>query len=261
MVVDVDSRGAMDAIVAACGLIGAGCYASMMVPQILLNRSRQSTAGLSLGFVLMWHAASVLIIAYGRAQQQSPWVLLSMVSFAATCAVLEAQVFAYSRRQTRWLWPIAFALSALSVALGFALGEVLRISPHAVVLSLGSVAPAALFGLAFFPQFYEFIHTRSYEGYSFLVSAIDVLGSAANTVVIVAEEGCTASALASSAPFVTLILLHAVLLCIAASIYATQGTPRALEAGAEPKGSAPPDGGGDAAMVVSNKPLLAGRPA
>lgn len=212
--------------IGACGLVGAACFASMMIPQILLNRRRKSTEGLSLGLVVLWHLGAVFYIAYVHAEDGSLWILFSMGSFVVTNAVLESQTIAYARQLELYLWPTAMGLSTLSIVAGVLLGEVLRISPQGVKLALGSVFPAALFALGFLPQFHEFVSRRSIEGYSFCVTFIDVLGSAANTVVIFHGETRVPMAFASSSPFLSIIALHAILLCIAAHVVFCHRAPR-----------------------------------
>lgn len=220
---------AEDALVGACGFVGAACFASMMIPQILLNRRRQSTEGLSLGLVALWHLGAVFYIAYVHAEDESLWILFSMGSFVVTNAVLEAQAIAYPRQLAFAILPMAMGLSTLSIMAGVLLGEVLRVSPRSVLLALGSVVPAALFALGFLPQFHEFVSRRSIEGYSLFVSLFDVLGSAANTVVIFHGEVHVSTAFASSAPFLSIIVLHAVLLSIAALVVSQQRAPRQQE--------------------------------
>jgi uncharacterized protein with PQ loop repeat len=200
------------------GSVGAACFALMLVPQAALNHRRASTAGLSLALVVLWHSAAVLYLSYMTHMHGSTWLLLSMSSFSVVSALIEAQVLAYSGRGPRTILPMALSFAALSLGFGFGLGRVLGMLPDAVVFAVGTVCPALLFSVGFLPQFAEFLSTLSIEGYSFTVTALDVLGSAANTVVVFRDEGLVPAAWLGAAPFIAIIALHAVLLCIAAGI-------------------------------------------
>jgi len=215
----------MDALVTCAGIVGAAAFGGMMIPQVIHNHRRSSTAGLSAGLVVLWHLAALLYIAYALAERESLWVVTSMGCFCATLAVLEAQELTFARNLERWLWPLALLLSALSVAASAALGTLLRTAPLSALFAFGTVLPSMLFAAGFFPQFFIFIRRRSIAGYSFLVTFIDVLGSGANTVVIGAQMETRDMFFVSSAPFITIIGLHVVLLLIAAAVILSKAEP------------------------------------
>ena len=216
-----------DALNVACGIVGTACFALMMVPQALLNYRRSSTVGLSLSLVLLWHGAAIVYIAYTIATRGSAWLLLSMASFSTVSALIEAQVYAYGRDEVARVGPLAALLAAGSLAGAVLVGEAFRAwLPPSAQLAIGTLLPALLFAVGFFPQLASFIATRSIDGYSFTVTAFDVVGSAANSAVILlphgsdagahgADQSAAASAWLACAPFLAIIALHIVLLGLA----------------------------------------------
>ncbi|KAJ1633262.1 hypothetical protein T492DRAFT_982516 [Pavlovales sp. CCMP2436] len=217
-----------EALIGGCGAVGAAAFAAMMVPQVLLNHRRVSTEGLSVGLVLLWHLAGMLYFAFAFAQRESVWLLVSMGSFLTVTAVLEAQVLAYGYR-TRWveaqlperlqqygLWVTAAHIGLFNLLAGVLLGYVLRHAPEPVVMASGTVLPAALFAAGFVPQLAEFGRSWSVEGYSFLVTTFDVVGSAANMALIFLGDGD--GKWLASAPFLSIVVMHALLLCLAGLI-------------------------------------------
>jgi uncharacterized protein with PQ loop repeat len=214
-----------DPLTTIFGVIGAVCFGGMFVPQALLNWRRSSTAGLSLVLVVMWHTGAVLVSAYAIAERLSSWTLGSMAAFAALCAVLEAQMYGYGshrpHRDARMALLLAVDLIG-SAGLTLATSRGLPLLPLAFASAIGVVLPSVLLGLGFFPQFLLFIRTRSIAGYSFFVTAMDVSGCVGNVVVLVVQGERTydqnerEAAWLASAPFLTIIGLHCVLLLIAA---------------------------------------------
>jgi uncharacterized protein with PQ loop repeat len=206
-----------DTVVTFCGIVGSACFALMMVPQAVLNYQRASTVGLSMSLVLLWHGAAVVYVAYTIATRGSPWLLLSMASFSTLCALIEAQVYAYGRHDsTARIIPLAALLAVGSLVGALVIGEVLRIwLPQSAQLAIGTVLPAFLFAAGFVPQLASFITTQSIEGYSFTVTAFDVVGSAANSTVILLSQGLAASAWLACAPFLAIIAMHVVLIGLA----------------------------------------------
>lgn len=206
----------------ACGAVGAACFALILAPQALLNHRRRSTDGLSLSLVVLWHLGSLI---YGGAlvvSGASAWLLASMASFCAMSAVLEAQVAVYARKASA---PLAVVAAALTLASGLCiwlLARALAAAPTAVLALFGHVLPAAFFGVGFLPQLRVFVGTWEVEGYSFGVTALDVLGCAANTVVLARAGSLWPDAL----PLLTIISLHLVLLALAGWIKVTPRTGR-----------------------------------
>lgn len=221
----------MGFLIFTCGIVGTACFALMMVPQALLNYRRSSTVGLSLSLVLLWHAAAVVYVAFTIATRGSPWLLLAMASFSTLSALIEAQVYAYRRHhEVASIIPLAALLAAGSLATAVLIGEALRAwLPRSAQLAIGTVLPTFLFAAGFLPQLASFVATRSIDGYSFTVTALDVVGSAANSAVVLlspdsdadahaADQTAAAAAWLACAPFFAIIAMHAVLLGLAGCI-------------------------------------------
>lgn len=214
-----------------CGFIGTVCFILMLVPQIVLNAKNASTEGLSLGLVLSWHLAAALSAAFFTLQPGSLLPVCSMACFVLTSAIIEAQMIAYSSRlkanssiRPRTIiigTSVAFTAICFCFVGIFAWGLSLMSAEWTYLL--GNVLPSLLLGLGFLPQFHEFISSWSIEGYSFGVTAFDVVGSIGNTVVLLAPANVQPlHALAAALPFLTIIGMHIVLLSIAAVIVCTR---------------------------------------
>mmetsp|Transcript_80125 Transcript_80125/g.203865 ORF Transcript_80125/g.203865 Transcript_80125/m.203865 type:complete len:247 (-) Transcript_80125:420-1160(-) len=213
-------------LVLVLGITGIVCFMLMMVPQIHKNWRSQSTDGMSLALVVMWHVSAVLSTAYFAASpNNSVAVSLSFAVFAVCCGVCEAQVVAYRPSRTNEknsccvVLGVSSLLHAVSAAVACALFAAFRAMPADATYVVGLVLPSILLGAGFLPQMYEFISRRSVQGYSFGVTVFDLVGSSANTAVIFAPAGVsTQGALKESAPFLTIIAMHIVLLALAVLI-------------------------------------------
>jgi len=217
-----------------CGLIGTVCFVLMLVPQIYLNYRKQSTEGLSLGLVLMWHAASILSSAFYAVQTPvSPLVIGSMACFCFACGVLEGQMAAYrpamkglaaSRRKGLLVAGVCAAVAVLSALLIGLLYWFFLTLPAAAVYLIGDVCASILLAAGFLPQFYEFLTSWSIEGYSFGVTAFDLVGCTGNVIVLFAQEDVDPlKALEAAAPFLTVIAMHLLVLLIAGVIACSGG--------------------------------------
>mmetsp|Transcript_4417 Transcript_4417/g.12005 ORF Transcript_4417/g.12005 Transcript_4417/m.12005 type:complete len:276 (-) Transcript_4417:28-855(-) len=210
------------------GFVGALCFTLMLVPQILLNYRKQSTEGLSLSLVGIWHFAQLLMTAFYLIQPvPPPAVLVSMASFLLASSILEGQAAAYrpamdgaaSSRRTGVLVSVCSAMVAVSLLATALLVRLLLALPAAGVYLVGDVLASALLALGFLPQYYEFLASWCIDGYSFGVTAFDVVGSIGNTITLFAPPGVRPlKALAAAAPFLTIIGMHVVLLIIAGTI-------------------------------------------
>merc|ERR1712060_823253 len=109
--------------------------------------------------------------------------------------------------------------TALSVGLVAAVACLLGTLPSDVALGIGDLLPSLLLALGFLPQFREFLQSWSVEGYSFGVTFFDVVGSAGNTIKLLASPGASfGTALVDAPPFLVIIAMHGVLLSIVAVI-------------------------------------------
>merc|ERR1712060_487546 len=109
--------------------------------------------------------------------------------------------------------------TALSVGLVAAVACLLGNLPSDVALGIGDLLPSLLLALGFLPQFREFLQSWSVEGYSFGVTFFDVVGSAGNTIKLMASPGSSfGTALVDALPFLVIIAMHGLLLIIVAVI-------------------------------------------
>lgn len=198
------------------GGVGAACFALLLAPQAFLNARRKTTEGLSLSLVVIWHLGSLLYAASLFASSASPWLLASMLSFSGMSSLLEAQVVAYKRSSRPALLLPALATVGIgaSCLLAWLLGKALASLPAKTLHLFGDGVPAVLFALGFLPQLHMFLKTQSVAGYSFGVTVLDVLGSAANVFVV----RRTGAGWSQALPFLTIIGFHGVLVAIAAWI-------------------------------------------
>jgi len=232
-------------LLASLGTVGALCFALMMVPQVVLNARRCSTEGLSLGLVLPWHAAGV-IFAGGELAAKSP-SLFSILSFAAMvffCGTCEVQRFVYQRSKVESFscckhlalvagGSLLVASASGAVVTGFYFITIAATPQAAHVLS--GIVPSILLAVGFLPEFHEFWSTKSIEGYSFGVTFFDIVGSAANSAIYFATQS-PSKATASSAPFLTIIIMHVLLVCLAIFIVCFHSAP-----GGKPEQEADPN--------------------
>lgn len=211
----------MEWIVAACGVVGTICFAMMLAPQAWLNYQEKSASGLSFALVVTWHYAGLFYGAYLLEEGASPWLLLSLGSFLAISSMLQAQFAVYERGWRVYVLAFAAPIAIASGAAVYALARVAPLLSRIVVLVTGNLIPSALFAAGFGPQFLMFCRKQSIAGYSWGVTGFDVAGSAANTAVLLLEGGATnVHAWLDALPFVTIIVLHGVLVAIALSIVA-----------------------------------------
>jgi len=221
-------------LLASLGTVGALCFALMMVPQVVLNARRCSTEGLSLGLVLPWHAAGV-IFAGGELAAKSPslFSILSFTAMAFFCGTCEVQRFVYQKSMADQLsfckhlalvsgGSLLVASASGAVVTGFYFITAAATPQAAHVIS--EIVPSTLLAVGFLPEFHEFWSTKSIEGYSFGVTVFDIVGSAANCAVYFATES-PSQAIASSAPFLTIIIMHVLLVCLAIFIVCFHSVP------------------------------------
>lgn len=206
----------------ACGILGAACFASILIPQALLNYQRGSTEGLSLGLITLWHVAALIYTSALVASGASVWILASMASFITMSAVVEAQVAVYMYEVPTPFALLAAGLTVVSGVGGGLLARMISAMPASGAALFGHALPSVFFSLGFIPQFRIFVETWSIEGYSLSVSALDVIGSAAN-MVLLARAG---TLWPDSLPLVTIIVLHFALVALAGWIVVT---PKAVE--------------------------------
>lgn len=211
-------------LVQALGAVGTVCFTLMMLPQTVLNFQRRSTEGLSLGMMLMWHASGLLYAGFLLAQPgSSVWLIASMGSFSFLSCIIESQMVAFhpsvKRGQLAILLGGTVLLCAVSVLITIGLQWSMLIMSPAMEFVVGSLGPSVLVGAGFLPQIWVFLTTMSIEGYSFGVTAMDVIGSAANMAVLMSPAGMTwAQGFAAATPFLTIIAMHAVLVSVALGV-------------------------------------------
>jgi uncharacterized protein with PQ loop repeat len=228
------SEAAREVFTVVLGVLGAGCFALLLGPQVLLNARRKSTDGLSIGLVLLWHVGSLVYGAQLLAARESVWLLVSMGCFCVMSAILEGQhaVYAYRSRVPIVCWGALLTLA--SGGLIYAGRIPLLALPPALREQLGDGLPALFFGAGFVPQLLTFVRNRSIAGYSFGVTALDIVGSAANCAVLLLEprpaEGGSSSSFAIAAlPFLTIIALHVVLVLLALWIVIAHPTVKPMK--------------------------------
>merc|ERR1712113_194532 len=174
------------------------------------------------GLVLMWHAAAMLSTAYFYSSGDL-FMILSMAAFATCCSIIEGQHVGYqqSSKQLKSHWLI-ISISTLAAACSTGIIVLLVLLFNQVPAAkspVGDIAPSVLLGLGFLPQYYTFASTWSIKGYSFGVTALDVMGSVANAAVLFAPAHVqVAKAAAEAAPFLVIICMHAGLVVLAAVI-------------------------------------------
>jgi hypothetical protein len=221
-------------ILSGLGVIGTLCFALMMVPQVVLNARRCSTDGLSMGLVVPWHVAGVLFAGVEAATTEpSLFSILAFLAMVFFCGVCEVQALTYRRVQleghaAKHLLLIsveALGMACSSGGVAVAVFFLTRTVSSEVGHLLGVVVPSVLLAVGFLPEFHEFVSNMSIEGYSFGVTAFDILGSSANTALYVVKDGAS-GALSSSAPFLTIIGMHILLLCLAVFISCRRGLPK-----------------------------------
>mmetsp|Transcript_9492 Transcript_9492/g.28149 ORF Transcript_9492/g.28149 Transcript_9492/m.28149 type:complete len:271 (-) Transcript_9492:353-1165(-) len=229
---DATIHTAVTVAVAACGAIGAACFALLLAPQAYLNHTRRSTEGLSVALVILWHVGSLVYGGALLADGASFWLLASMGCFCVMSAVLEGQLAVYRYAITTPILVVITVLSAVSMVGVYGLSLVFALAPATVRMLLGDALPAVFFGIGFFPQLKIFVHTRSIAGYSFGVTAFDVAGAAANVAVLVLEDkydvaggkdapssgeeqAVPPNVWVEALPFLTIIALHFVLVVVA----------------------------------------------
>merc|ERR1712151_814587 len=101
---------------------------------------------------------------------------------------------------------VATLSTALSVGLVVVVAFLLGTLPSDVALAIGDLLPSLLLALGFLPQFREFLQSWSVDGYSFGVTFFDVVGSAGNTIKLLASPGSSlGTALVDSLPFLVIL--------------------------------------------------------
>eukprot|EP00931_Biecheleriopsis_adriatica_P067818 TRINITY_DN41887_c0_g1_i1.p1 TRINITY_DN41887_c0_g1~~TRINITY_DN41887_c0_g1_i1.p1 ORF type:complete len:283 (+),score=50.81 TRINITY_DN41887_c0_g1_i1:89-850(+) len=205
------------------GVIGTIGFMLMMTPQVVENAINKSTEGLSMGLILMWHAAALLSCAFFLCSDNGFFMVLSMGAFALCCSIIEGQAVGY-RQSVKESHPggsksIIVAVSLVAVVLSIAMvaaAVMFFMAVPSAKLKLGDVTPSILLGAGFLPQYYAFCSSWSIKGYSFGVTALDVIGSMANTLVLFSPPNVDfAQAASDAAPFVVIICFHAGLVTLA----------------------------------------------
>jgi len=203
------------------GVVGTLGFMLMLLPQVIENARNKSTEGLSVGLVLSWHVAAMLSTAFFFCSDDL-FMILSMAAFTTCCSIIEGQCVGYrpSSRQAkaggRNLLIITVSTAAAAVSTGIIVSLVVLFEAAPASKSpVGDVMPSILLGLGFLPQYYTFLTTWSIKGYSFGVTALDVTGSVANTVVLFGSGMAFSNAAANAAPFLVIICMHAGLVILA----------------------------------------------
>lgn len=234
-----------DLVVAGCGIVGMVCFCLVFAPQAWLNEKRKTTTGLSMATMFVWQSAGMTYAAFLLYESASAWVVFSVVSFMGVAAVIDAQIAVYTKG---WRVPVALLSAAIMVATVAVVG-ILWFAydwlPDPVAVTLGDLLPAALFTVGFFPQFQVFIETWSVEGYSFGVTALDLVGSVANALVLFLTQGWGGRVWLSALPFLAIAVLHVVLILLALVIIDPCGMSPRRYIGFDDKGVAVESGSAD----------------
>jgi len=219
----------------ALGILGTICFALMLSPQVYLNCSKRSTEGLSLALIVLWHVAALLPAAYYAAgDSDDTFGILSLMTLAFFCGVVEAQFVAFRLRGPEdivgvLLSAVVVGLTVVSAVSYVVLVELMKQLPEGATFAIGNIIPSILLCVSFFPQIYEFVHRWSFKGYSFGVTFFDVCGCSANTVLILNKPGLSVGdKIAHAAPFVSIIVMH-FFLVILAMIICSSGRRKVTE--------------------------------
>ncbi|MCJ1434849.1 hypothetical protein MMC27_004219 [Xylographa pallens] len=162
------------------GTIGAICWSVQLIPQIVLNHRRRSTAGLQPSMMLLWAAAGVplgiynIVSAFNVALRVQPQILtlLSLATWMQCCY--------YGKG-----WPpstclaAAAPLVALCAGVQAALIVALRIAVAREVrwpVTLMAVLSACLLAAGVLRHYWDIYTHRTVRGISFIFVGIDAAG-------------------------------------------------------------------------------------
>jgi len=214
----------MGVIAAVFTVLGSLRFSFLLVPQLRLNASRQSTEGLNLCLIMIWHVGTSLIVGYlmtvPGSEQEAFCFGIYLLCSSAILGQFAQYRSGWKRAPTSRRHMEFFGASTLAVVVTL----LLVLSFQRVMLRMndlhrfvaGSIVPTLMVLVGFLPQVRQFLVTGAVHGYSFGLSALDVLGCFSNTVVLfVGRDVNVWDALKSAFPLLCIMAAHAVLVVTA----------------------------------------------
>lgn len=224
------------------GYLATCCFALLLVPQIILNQTRQSTDGLSLSLVILWHLAALFYLPYLLFLKEPLPLLLQWILFTVASVIIELQFLAFQvqdgkkaageketqpegreeevvtaaaatssssesqesdgkgnggegkEKRKKHLLLLALAVGSTIVSLLFIVGLLYlfralepRKDGDDIIKILGSGLSSVFLAAGFLPQLYLMCKSRSSEGLSLGLSALDFCGSFFSIIVLCLE--------------------------------------------------------------------------
>lgn len=205
----------------ALAAVGVVSFALLLTPQVALNRKRRTTEGMSASLVVLWIAGSVLFAGYLLYEGQSLILVAQMATFTAFGAVLLAQRDLYdggagpasaSARGVAYAAAGAAAAAAFYYACRASDG---RRGASWVAPALGGYLPTVLIVVGFYPQVVEFRTSGNSDGFSSLLSCIDIVGSSSSLAAVLLRKPEAAAA----ALYAAIVACQLVMLFLAFFVY------------------------------------------
>lgn len=214
-------------------MVGVVAFSALLSPQVALNYRRRSVEGMAVPLVLLWQVASALFAAYVLWDGQNDVLVLQMAAFCLFGAILIAQYARYGRRVSAPVaaaYGVLFFAASAAVALGmyalFRFGDdngAPWLGP-----ALGGWTPLAFIVGGFVPQIMEFHRSGNSDGFSTLLSAIDITGASASFAAVYLDGLDPASA----ALYASIVAGQVLMLFLAYCVYpaTAAGGPAATDA-------------------------------
>eukprot|EP00993_Chasmostoma_nieuportense_P003704 NODE_4408_length_793_cov_30.969970_g4249_i0.p1 GENE.NODE_4408_length_793_cov_30.969970_g4249_i0~~NODE_4408_length_793_cov_30.969970_g4249_i0.p1 ORF type:complete len:255 (-),score=69.82 NODE_4408_length_793_cov_30.969970_g4249_i0:28-756(-) len=229
-----------------CGYLSTACFSFLLAPQIILNWKRQSTEGLSLVMIMLWHFADIAWGAYFLYTHQPLALLLQMLFFQLAAIITEAQYVLYSPALTKYFTPqktecepllgspesdrLRHTLRHLALVVGVgALFTFISVAgtlllyqwfaipatPEWVRAGMGSVFPSVSYVLSFIPQLRLAHSLKSMAGVSLGMVLMDLAGCLLSIFAMSLTHWDTYA----SVPYFTIIVFQLILFCLSVFVY------------------------------------------
>ncbi len=77
------------------GVLSIVLVSSILLPQIRHNHKRQSTEGLSVGLIVLWHLSGAVFIAYAQFKNINITLAIGWICYSFESLVVEAQIVSF----------------------------------------------------------------------------------------------------------------------------------------------------------------------
>ncbi|KAG4304433.1 hypothetical protein PORY_002143 [Pneumocystis oryctolagi] len=161
-------------IAAILGMIGTIMWCVQLIPQIIVNYYRHSTAGLQPFMMLLWSVGAVFMGIYNISRKLNIPLQLQPQCFLVLCFITWGQCLYYESAIFIFGGSISALIETISI---FFIKKSMKSNIYWPVETVGIIS-SALVCLGFIPPYYDIYIHKSVRGISFIFFSVDIGGAA-----------------------------------------------------------------------------------